>query len=69
VLGDPRAVPVIGTDADLPPLPAQRLTPGFLRERLAQAEGAPHLPGDGVWVGPGPGSDLGRGAGAAAAGA
>jgi len=52
VLGDPRAVPVIGTDAQLPPLPAQRLTPGFLRERLAQAEGRPpHLPGDGVWVG------------------
>ena len=52
VLGDPRAVPVIGTDAELPALPAQRLTPGFLRERLAQAAGRePHLPGDGVWVG------------------
>ena len=33
VLGDPRAVPVVGTDAQLPPLPVQRLTPGFLRER------------------------------------
>lgn len=52
VLGDPRAVPVIGTDGDLPPLAAECLSPAFLRARLADAATwQPHLPGDGVWVG------------------
>lgn len=51
VLGDPRAVPVVGIDQDLPPLAPERLSPGFLRDRLAgAAQAEPALRGDGVWV-------------------
>ena len=34
---DPRAVPVTGIDADLPPVPADRLTPQSLRERSGKS--------------------------------
>jgi 8-oxo-dGTP pyrophosphatase MutT (NUDIX family) len=45
---DPHAVPVIGTDAHLPPVPADRLTPAALRARFAaQGPGEPELHGDG----------------------
>ncbi len=45
---DPKAVPVAGTDAHLPPVPAERLHQAWLRERLPQATGwAPEWPGDG----------------------
>ncbi len=51
VLGDPRAVPVVGVDRDLPPLAPARLTPDFLRDRLlGAAQLEPSLRGDGVWV-------------------
>ncbi|MDH0866009.1 CoA pyrophosphatase [Mitsuaria sp. GD03876] len=45
---DPRVVPVIGTDAHLPAVPRDRLTPDALRERFLHA-GAfdPEFPGDG----------------------
>ncbi len=45
---DPKAVPVIGTDAQLPAVPAERLVAAALRERFAvQAEWQPELAGDG----------------------
>jgi 8-oxo-dGTP pyrophosphatase MutT (NUDIX family) len=45
---DPRAVPVAGTDAHLPAVPAGRLTPQALRLRLADTSGwLPERPGDG----------------------
>ena len=49
VIRDPRVVPVAGTDAHLPPVPAHRLTPEWLRRRLAQAVGRPPaIGGDGA---------------------
>lgn len=45
---DPRSVPVSGTDAHLPALPASRLTAVALRERFVRGfEGPPEFPGDG----------------------
>ncbi len=45
---DPRAVPVAGVDAHLPPLPGELLQPAALRERFARIEPwEPPLPGDG----------------------
>ncbi len=45
---DPRLVPVSGTDAHLPVVPASRLTALALRERFVQGfAGAPEFPGDG----------------------
>ncbi len=45
---DPRAIPVTGTDAHLPAVPRERLTPASLRERFLHATTfAPELPGDG----------------------
>jgi 8-oxo-dGTP pyrophosphatase MutT (NUDIX family) len=45
---DPRAVPVIGTDAHLPAVPPERLHPQALRERFAApAAWTPEHPGDG----------------------
>ena len=45
---DPQAVPVTGTDGDLPPVPADRLTPQALRERFAAPPAwAVEFPGDG----------------------
>jgi 8-oxo-dGTP pyrophosphatase MutT (NUDIX family) len=45
---DPKAVPVAGTDAHLPPVPTERLRQDWLRERLPQAAAwAPEWPGDG----------------------
>jgi 8-oxo-dGTP pyrophosphatase MutT (NUDIX family) len=45
---DPRSVPVSGTDAHLPELPASRLTAAALRERFLRGfAGAPEFPGDG----------------------
>jgi len=45
---DPHAVPVTGTDAHLPPLPAQALTADALRRRFGRQEAwQPELPGDG----------------------
>lgn len=45
---DPQAVPVVGTDAHLPPVPAHRLEPASLRNRFSRpvAEAAA-IPGDG----------------------
>ncbi|MDE2275283.1 MAG: CoA pyrophosphatase [Burkholderiales bacterium] len=54
-ISDPRAVPVVGTDAHLPGLPAEALTAGALRERFASASQGgrwqPELTGDGVLAG------------------
>ena len=45
---DPRAIPVTGTDAHLPAVPRERLTPAWLRERfLHPLSFEPELPGDG----------------------
>jgi 8-oxo-dGTP pyrophosphatase MutT (NUDIX family) len=46
---DPRSIPVAGTDAHLPPVPAERLDPAWLRRHFA-AGGAwtPEWPGDGA---------------------
>lgn len=45
---DPHAVPVVGTDAHLPPVPAERLGAAALRQRFAaMGHGEPELPGDG----------------------
>lgn len=45
---DPRSVPLIGTDAHLPAVPAQRLTAAALRERFARPQPfEPEIPGDG----------------------
>ena len=45
---DPKAVPVVGTDAHLPGVAAHRLTPQALRERFLQMPTwAPEHPGDG----------------------
>jgi 8-oxo-dGTP pyrophosphatase MutT (NUDIX family) len=45
---DPRAVPVIGTDAHLPAVHPQRLTPHVLRDRFAHGQDwQPELVGDG----------------------
>ncbi len=45
---DPRSVPVVGTDAHLPPVAPQRLLPAALRERFAQSRRwEPEFPGDG----------------------
>jgi len=47
---DPRAVPVSHIDDDLPPVPADRLTPAALRARFAGAgDWMPEFPGDGRW--------------------
>lgn len=49
-IADPRAVPVIGTDAHLAPIAAEALSPDALRSRLAAlAAGGfePEFPGDG----------------------
>jgi 8-oxo-dGTP pyrophosphatase MutT (NUDIX family) len=46
---DPRAVPVAGTDAHLRPVPPERLTAAYLRQRLAGAHHEqPVLAGDGA---------------------
>jgi 8-oxo-dGTP pyrophosphatase MutT (NUDIX family) len=46
---DPHAVPVVGTDAHLPPVPSPRLLPQALRERFAdRAPWVPEWPGDGA---------------------
>ena len=45
---DPHSVPVIGTDAHLPPVAADRLTAAALRRRFAQpVDWRPEFPGDG----------------------
>lgn len=45
---DPEAIPVVGTDAHLPPVPLERLSAGALRERFRAPNGfAPEMPGDG----------------------
>lgn len=45
---DPHAVPVLGTDAHLPAVPAERLAIAALRQRFAGGEaGEPELHGDG----------------------
>ncbi|WP_431102601.1 NUDIX hydrolase [Roseateles noduli] len=45
---DPRAIPVTGTDAHLPAVPRERLTPAWLRERFLHPLSIdPELPGDG----------------------
>jgi len=46
---DPQAIPVASTDAHLPPVPAQRLTPQALRQRFARAGSwQAEVPGDGT---------------------
>jgi 8-oxo-dGTP pyrophosphatase MutT (NUDIX family) len=46
---DPQAVPILGTDAHLPAVPADRLSAAALRERLAEAHlRSPVVPGDGA---------------------
>ncbi len=50
---DPRAVPVVATDAHLPAVPVQALDDQALRTRFAQAgDFAPEHPGDGGRFGP-----------------
>ena len=45
---NPRAVPVLGTDAQLPAVPSAQLTPLALRERFARsADWQPEFSGDG----------------------
>jgi 8-oxo-dGTP pyrophosphatase MutT (NUDIX family) len=45
---DPQAVPVVGTDADLPAVPTERLTSQAVRERLARPPiWTPEFAGDG----------------------
>lgn len=45
---DPQAVPVLGRDTDLPPVPPERLTAAALRQRfLAPPPWQPEIPGDG----------------------
>ena len=45
---DPQAIPVIGTDAHLPPVPADRLQPEALRRRFADPPvWTPNIAGDG----------------------
>jgi 8-oxo-dGTP pyrophosphatase MutT (NUDIX family) len=47
-IADPRAIPVAGTDAHLPPVPADRLTAEALRGRFAEpGPWQPEHPGDG----------------------
>ncbi len=49
---DPKAVPVAGTDAHLPALPASALTAEALRQRFAEpADWSPELAGDGASFG------------------
>jgi 8-oxo-dGTP pyrophosphatase MutT (NUDIX family) len=51
VILDPRAVPVIGDDAHLPPVEAARLAPAALRLRFATPPAwQPEIPGDGRLV-------------------
>jgi 8-oxo-dGTP pyrophosphatase MutT (NUDIX family) len=46
---DPKAIPVAGVDAHLPPVPPERLQPEALRRQLAAAGGwTPEWPGDGA---------------------
>ena len=46
---NPRAVPVIGTDSHLPPVPAEWLTPSHIRAHLAEAaHWSPPIVGDAV---------------------
>ena len=48
---DPRRVPVVGADAHLPPVPAERLQPDALRQRFMQGTGwQPELSGDGRFL-------------------
>jgi len=45
---DPKAYPAVGTDDHLPGLPAERLTPRFLRDRFSvRIDWRPELQGDG----------------------
>ena len=45
---DPKAVPVVGTDAHLPPVAAERLRAAWLRQHFsAPHDWVPELPGDG----------------------
>jgi 8-oxo-dGTP pyrophosphatase MutT (NUDIX family) len=47
-ISDPRSVPVIGTDADLPAVPASALTADAIRQRfVAPPAWAPEMEGDG----------------------
>lgn len=49
---DPTRVPVVATDAHLPPVPAERLQAGWLRAALPDAAGwPPERPGDGALLG------------------
>lgn len=44
----PETIPIIGTDDHLPPVPAERLTPAYLRERFADSSAwEPEIRGDG----------------------
>lgn len=46
---DPKSVPIAGTDAHLPPVPAERLDPAWLRRHFAAGgDWAPEWPGDGA---------------------
>ena len=46
---DPQAIPVIGVDDHLPPVPAARLQPEALRQRFASPPAwVPEIPGDGA---------------------
>jgi len=48
---DPKAAPVIGVDAHLPAIAAQRLTPDFLRQRFAAPPvWQPEMRGDGALI-------------------
>lgn len=49
---DPQAIPVIGVDDHLPPVPAERLQPDALRQRFASPPlWVPEIPGDGARFG------------------
>ena len=52
---EPRLAPVVGTDGDLPAIPADRLEPAALRARFARmlrtpADGRVELDGEAAWV-------------------
>ncbi len=52
-ISDPHAIPVVGVDDHLPPVPADRLLPDALRRRFAQsALWVPEIPGDGARFNP-----------------
>lgn len=52
-ISDPLAIPVVGVDDHLPPVPADRLQPDALRQRFAQpAIWTPEIAGDGARFNP-----------------